>query len=245
MNTFSDFRAINYEKYSWLCDAGFANWVIENIKPYGNSILDIGCGNGFMLPYYEKKFNHTAAIEPCEALYQQITDNPDFQNVVIKKAAAEEIPFPDLSYDIVLSKSSLHHFVNVEVGLKEMLRVARNVIAVIEVVAPSEDCIPFLKEILLQKEKARSETSIYTTKSLKDTIKLQTKNKIIFQLYYDQYIDVADWLTYSDLETKQKDTLFRYIQECKSDIKHIMQIHFRAGRLVMLRRMCLNIIFLT
>lgn len=244
MNIFSKFRAANFEKYGWLCDDGFANWVVGKIAPYGNSVLDIGCGNGFMLPYYNKIFSRVAAIEPCEVLYQHILNNVDYDKAVIKKATAESIPFSDLSYDVVLAKSSLHHFANVNDGLKEMMRVAQNAIAVIEVIAPSEKCLPFLKEILLKKERTREETSIYTEASIKDVLQNQFGSKPLYQLHYDQYIDVEDWLKYSDLnEVYQKD-IINQIKGCNSEMKEFLHIHLRVGRLVMLRRMCLNIALL-
>ena len=48
MNILSDFRAKNILKYYWLCDEIFANWIVQILKPYGKSILDIGCGNGLL-----------------------------------------------------------------------------------------------------------------------------------------------------------------------------------------------------
>lgn len=244
MNTFSEFRAVNLDKYHWLCDAGFADWIIEKIAPYGDSILDIGCGNGFMLPYYEKNFNSVAAIEPCEVLCQNILNDVKFSNVTVKKAFAEDVPFPDLSYDVVLAKSSLHHFFDINAGLKEMMRVAKNAVVIIEVIAPSDRCIPLLKEILLQKEQSRAEASIYTEASIKDILQKQFGNKILYQLHYDQYIDVEKWMQYSDLEDLGQRKVINCINGCNSDVKSILHIHYRAERLVMLRRMCLNIVLL-
>ena len=62
MKILSDFRAKNIVKYYWLCDEIFANWIVQILKPYGKSILDIGCGNGFMLPYYLNNFDQVAAV---------------------------------------------------------------------------------------------------------------------------------------------------------------------------------------
>lgn len=242
MNTFSDFRANHFEKYNWLCDQNFASWIVENIETYGDSILDVGVGNGFMLPFYTKAFKIVGAIEPCEELRKKIENDKRYENIIIKDGQAESIPFQENSYDFVISKSSLHHFSDIKKGLLEMKRTARIGIGIVEVIAPCDICISFLEEILLMKEKKRDISSIYTEKRLEKLFQLYLDYEKLFQLHYDQYIDVEKWVKYSDLNKWEQKELLDKIQGCHEDLKRILHIHVRDGRLVMLRRMCLNIL---
>ena len=160
---------------------------------------------------------------------------------MLKKAAAEQIPFCDKSFDISVAKSSLHHFNDMEIGIVEMRRVSKKAIALIEVVSPDESCISFLKNILLKKEKGRELKSIFTKDLLCDLVKTQMPDAQVHTVFFDQYIDVQEWLLYSDLMKKEQDELYNKILFSEDNIKNILQIHFRNDKLVMLRRMCLCI----
>lgn len=239
MSILSTVRAKTLKEYDWLCDSNFANWLIEHITPYGNSILDVGCGNGFMIPYYMNYFNKIAVIEPTEKLCEKLFADFQSSNIMIQQACAEHIPFVDDSYDIVLAKSSLHHFSDLQKGLEEIKRVSSKAVVVIEVVTPDEKCVPFIKRLLINKEKDRSPDTVYTQESLQGIIKKQMDKCDVFSLLYDQYLDVSKWLIYSDLRKNEQDILYHMIQSADEETKEIMQIHTRGGRLVMLRRMCM------
>ena len=64
MNLFSKERAEKYENYSWLCDANLGDWIVKILEAYGESILDVGFGNGFMFDYYKGHFNTSGGIDP-------------------------------------------------------------------------------------------------------------------------------------------------------------------------------------
>ncbi len=242
MNAFTGLRASNYDKYKWLCDEMFANWIIDKIVFYGDSVLDVGCGNGFMLPYYSKFFKYVSAIEPSAYFYKSLMENDTLQSITIKQAFVEEIPFKSKSFDIVIAKSSLHHFSDVKKGLGEMKRVAKNLVAVIEVVTPTLDTLEFISKILPKKEQERDIKTIYTKNSLLAELKNAFSGMYVYQLLFDQYIDVDTWLQYSDLNQFEKETLYKNIENANSLIKQELHIRQYKGRLVMLRRMCLSMI---
>ena len=241
MNEFTELRASNYEQYRWLCDDLFAKWIVNKISPYGKTILDVGCGNGFMFRYYRGAFSDISAIEPSEFFYVDLIKKHG-KHITLKKAYAEDIPFEDKSVDIAIAKSSLHHFNNSKQGLDEMRRVAKKMVAVIEVVTPSLNTLKFMAEILPKKEKGRKKKTIYTANSLKRELLSSFSDKRIFQLLYDQYINVDIWLKYSDLEEIEKESIYRKINESSDLIKDELHIRQYNNSLVMLRRMCLSLI---
>lgn len=244
MSTLSIFRVNTLNKYDWLCDSTFAEWIVNHIAPYGNSILDVGCGNGFMIPYYMEKFEKTSVIEPTEQLYRSLINQFQTSKIIIKKAGAENIPFACNSFDIVIAKSSLHHFSDLQRGIEEIKRVSSKIAAIIEVVTPDERCLPFIKELLIQKEKDRKECTVYTQESFQTFIKKYMDKSEVFPLLYDQYIDIFKWLQYSDLIKSEKNMLYHKIESANDYIKKSMHIHYRKNRLVMLRRMCMCLVIL-
>lgn len=240
MKLFSDFRAGSFSHYTWLCDPTLADWLVRLLQPYGSSLLDVGCGNGYMLPFYAKNFKKVSAIDPSESLApyvrQQLPAQVDF-----RVAPAEDIPFGNQTFDIAIAKSCLHHFTDERKGLDEMGRVSRSLVAVVEVVAPSDDCLPFLRNLLVRKEETRTPNTVYTIESIRKLL-IETEGvQQVHQLLYDQYIDINTWLYYSDLSEQRQQELLEYILSMDPATARHMQLHQRDGRDVMLRRMCLSL----
>lgn len=243
MNLLSKNRADNFFRYKWLCDPILANWIVDILQPYGKKLLDVGCGNGYMFDYYASRFAKIGAVEPSPSLKDIAQKKADENNILFKVGCAEKIPFANKEFDIVIAKSSLHHFMDVDQGLLEMDRVSNNVIAVVEVVAPNDYCIPFLQGLLIQKEKGRKAESVYTAETLKSVVgKIQHKNDV-YQHYFDQYIEIDTWLKYSDLTETEKKKTIQYILETDKETMRYMQFHERGVHICMLRRMCLTFVF--
>lgn len=81
-----------------------------------DKILDVGCGTGFV-----SDLNPNLDIVGID-----ISDGMLAQNKhKWVKAPAEEIPFEDNTFDIVLCRSLLHHLEDPSVGLREMRRVLK------------------------------------------------------------------------------------------------------------------------
>jgi ubiquinone/menaquinone biosynthesis C-methylase UbiE len=88
------------------------------------SILDIGCGTGHFLKAAEDYGLKTYGIDISEEavrIAKKIA--PGSQ---IEVGEGEELKYPDAFFDYVACLGSLEHFSNLEQGLGEMLRVAKN-----------------------------------------------------------------------------------------------------------------------
>jgi len=93
----------------------------------GDRILDVGCGKGFLL------YEFTQAIPGIEVAGLDISRyglenaRPEVQPFLKHGSAAERLPFPDKSFDLVVSITTLHNLLNFElwVALQEIERVGR------------------------------------------------------------------------------------------------------------------------
>lgn len=239
MNELSKVRVDKFNNLFWLSDPILASWIVYHLSPKGNTICEIGAGTGNMLNYYKDIFTKIVLIEPNEFMIENLLKKQLELNIEIKKEYAEKISLKDKSVDIAFSKSSLHHYNNINQGLREMTRIAVNAISIVEVIAPTQNCIPFLEKVVIRKERKRSVNSIFTETMLMDYIKPYVKNCRI--LHFDQYIDIVTWLESGDLNNDEQEEIVKYIVAQEGSIKKEMQIHFRNGRLSMLRRMALVI----
>jgi SAM-dependent methyltransferase len=74
-----------------------------------SSVLEVGCGSGRFLKYLVDKVGTLVGVDPSKAIFA--SDNLLGKNdkVILVKASANDLPFPDESFDFVYSIGVLHH----------------------------------------------------------------------------------------------------------------------------------------
>jgi len=120
-----------YDKYGSKNPAArfLTNNFIKNIKiilkPLDyNSLLDIGCGEGYIT-------NELAALKKCRITGIDLGEEPlkkarnQYKNIEFIKCSACELPFKDSSFDLISALEILEHLDNPEKALKEIKRVAK------------------------------------------------------------------------------------------------------------------------
>jgi len=92
--------------------------ILSNIKiNQEDKLLDVGCGTGVS----SKRFKcRVYGIDPSEKLLEKAG------NGFFIKAYAENIPFEDTFFDIVIAVTSMHNFYDINRGIDEMKRVGNN-----------------------------------------------------------------------------------------------------------------------
>lgn len=106
-------------------------------------VLDLGCGGGHVS---YRAAPHVAQVVACDitpAMLEAVTTTAaerDLPNIAVMEAAAEQLPFADASFDLVVCRFSAHHWQNLEAGLREARRVLKHVgrALFIDVVAPGD-----------------------------------------------------------------------------------------------------------
>jgi SAM-dependent methyltransferase len=92
-----------------------------------DSLLDVGAGTGMFTYWWSQRVEHVAGLELSENMIAR-SAVPE----LLRVGDAYDLPFPDDSFDFVFSGSLLHHLERPADALREMRRVARRGIAVIE-----------------------------------------------------------------------------------------------------------------
>lgn len=128
------------------------NIILKHIKPKG-LLLDIGAGTGISTKPFEK-YCFCIALDPSKEMLKQ------YKGIKIL-GDAEKLPFPDKTFDTIISVTSLH-LADLKKSIKEIKRVAK---------LNAQIALTFLK-----KSKKLSEAK----KLLKDYKQIQEDKDIIF-----------------------------------------------------------------
>lgn len=104
---------------------GFKNFLLENLRvEAGDSVLDVGCGNGALLARIaaaRRVRGFGTDISPG-MIKNAIARCPDFK---FATSGCEKIPFADMSMDIITVCAAFHHFPNVRAFAAEARRLLK------------------------------------------------------------------------------------------------------------------------
>lgn len=100
------------------------HWVIRLISPQPEKkFLDVACGGGWMLRAAEKKNLKTYGIDISSNAVKKAKSNAPNSELVV--GSGERLPWPDEYFDYVTCLGSLEHYINAEIGAREIYRVLK------------------------------------------------------------------------------------------------------------------------
>lgn len=108
-------------------NSAYYRWIIKLLRPAPNAkILDVSCGEGILLREIAKlnKNIETYGLDISDAATAIAKKNTPESKIIL--ADGQKIPFPDKYFDYVTCLGSLEHYLDPEVGLRELFRVAKN-----------------------------------------------------------------------------------------------------------------------
>ena len=128
-NFFDGDRRHGYGGYSY--HPKFWSGVVETFKNYWNlnsesTVLDVGCGKGFML-YDLKKNIKSNFLKGIDISEYAINNSLEEAKHSLSVADAKKIPFPDNSFDVVISINTIHNLEKSDcaIALNEISRVSK------------------------------------------------------------------------------------------------------------------------
>jgi ubiquinone/menaquinone biosynthesis C-methylase UbiE len=101
---------------------------------HARTLLDIGCGTGRGIQYLRERFPSLEAfgVEPVRALLDQAVEKAHIPAGIVLQGSGDALPFADESVDVVCSFSILHHVEKPNAVVREMLRVARKAVLIVD-----------------------------------------------------------------------------------------------------------------
>lgn len=94
--------------------------------PSPGRVLDVGCGTGLVLGELARRAPgavELTGVDPAQAMVDVATAQAADRRLTYRPAAAESLPFPEASFDLVVSATSFDHWADQRAGLAECRRV--------------------------------------------------------------------------------------------------------------------------
>ena len=111
---------------------GVIEQAMQRLHPLaGTTVLDVGCGSGFHLPWFAERAARVIGVEPHEPLvglaHRRILKLPAVQRdrVTLRSGTAQRLPVSDASVDVVHARWAYFFGPGCEPGLTEIGRVLR------------------------------------------------------------------------------------------------------------------------
>ncbi len=115
-------------------------WVVGGLElSAGAEVLDVAAGTGVLARALAPHVRRVVASDLSKTILAVgARDAP--ANVSFERAAAEDLPYPTGTFDMVVTRYSVHHFLRPEMALHQMYRVCKpgGELLVIDVVAPGD-----------------------------------------------------------------------------------------------------------
>jgi SAM-dependent methyltransferase len=87
----------------------------------GRDVLEVGCGTGLILSRLAEVARRAEGVDLSPGMLEKART----RGLTVHEASATELPYPDASFDVVLSFKVLAHVPDVRLALTEMARVCR------------------------------------------------------------------------------------------------------------------------
>jgi SAM-dependent methyltransferase len=150
--------------------------LVEMCEPApGVKALDVATGGGHVARRLREQGAEVVTLDPSPGMHADVV------------APAEDIPFADGSFDVVVSRIAAHHFDDIGKGIGEMARVSNRVVVIEDMLYRTED--------EQEAEKLRDPTHVRSLspeewRELLESAALEIEQ----ELYFSKEHDMDEWL---------------------------------------------------
>ncbi len=204
-----------------LWSAPFGLKLLDTVKLKHNiKALDIGCGLGFPVIELSQRLGNTSkifGIDPWEKAIERTLfkiKKYEINNVEIIKGIAEELPFEDSFFDLIVSNNGINNVPDMKLALSECARVSKSSAQLVITLNLEDTMIEFyqvFEEVLkgnnLNKEITKMKEQIYSKRKplseIEELLKIAGFNFI--NTYHDKF-----YLRFIDGTTMFNHSLIKY-----------------------------------
>lgn len=150
-------------------------WVVDrlNLQPH-YVVLDVAAGTSLLGRAISPHVSQVVASDITEEMLAQGREEAardGTHNIRFEQGTAEDLPYPDASFDVVVTRFSVHHFIDPAAVVSEMGRVCRpeGKVVVVDMVAPQREKLA-LRYNDLERLRDRTHTQALTAPGLNQLV---------------------------------------------------------------------------
>ena len=120
-------QATPFSTANTITDANALRMIVDAARPQPqDTVLDLACGGGIIVCAFAPEVGHATGIDMTPAMLdraRQLAAEKGIANVTWDQGDVGALPYPDGAFDIVVTRFSMHHFLDPVAVLHEMMRV--------------------------------------------------------------------------------------------------------------------------
>jgi ubiquinone/menaquinone biosynthesis C-methylase UbiE len=187
-----------------LASREYLDWMVTNLdlEPHWR-VLDVAAGTGHLGRAIAPHVRRVVAVDITSQMLNagvRQAEEDCISNIIFEQSLAEQVPHPNDTFDIVVSRFAIHHFEHPSIPITEMVRVCRlgGRVAVIDLVSPDDDTLAATYN-RLEHLRDPSHTRALSVRKLKGLLK-DAGLKIIQTISCEVDVNVDHWLDLAQTE---------------------------------------------
>lgn len=120
-------QAMPFSTANTITDANALRMIVAAAAPKpSDTVLDVACGGGIIVCAFAPEVTHATGIDMTPAMLdraRQLAAEKGITNVSWDQGDVGSLPYADGAFDIVVTRFSMHHFLDPIAVLREMVRV--------------------------------------------------------------------------------------------------------------------------
>lgn len=179
-----------------------------------HTVIDIATGAGFLALEFAKKARNVYGCDLTRNMLLKACEKEkilDLDNTGFLLSDVESLPFPNGSFDIVSCRFAFHHFPDPEMALREMKRVCKERIIIVDGVS-SEDRNKSLFHNRIEKIRDPSHVRIYALSEIKTLLHNIIGANVVDLTHWDIPQDFEEWMRRAGAKKRKMEEIERLMR---------------------------------
>lgn len=125
----------------------YLEWMVNHLDLESHCVvLDVAAGTGHLSRAIAPHVKQVVALDTTAEMLiegRRQAEQDGIGNILFEQGLAEDLPYPNGTFDVVVSRFAIHHFEDPNLPIEEMARVCRpgGKVAVIDLVSPENEAL--------------------------------------------------------------------------------------------------------